>query len=100
LPYAVLITSRKLCHYFQAHKILVVTSFPLRAILRNANATGTFAKWAVELEEFELDFLPHHAVKSQALADFVAEWMPPTSSLSDTTQDNPGVQAPSFTGPH
>src|SRR5438105_902918 len=27
--YAVLITSRKLVHYFQAHPILVVTSFPI-----------------------------------------------------------------------
>src|SRR5207244_13017254 len=31
--YAVLITSRKLVHYFQAHPILVVTSFPIGEIL-------------------------------------------------------------------
>jgi hypothetical protein len=62
LLYAVLIASRKLCHYFQAHKISVVTSYPLRAVLRNPNATGNIAKWAIELAEFELDFVPHHAV--------------------------------------
>jgi hypothetical protein len=89
----------KVGHYFQAHKISTVTSFPLRAILRNPDATSTFAKWASELVEFELDFLPHHMIKTQALADFITEWMPPASSLSDTTQDNPVVQAPSFTGP-
>jgi hypothetical protein len=33
LLYAILIASRKLRHYFQAHKIVVVTSYPLRAIL-------------------------------------------------------------------
>jgi hypothetical protein len=33
LLYAVLVASRKLRHYFQAHKVVVVTSFPLRAIL-------------------------------------------------------------------
>jgi hypothetical protein len=31
-------------------------------------------KWAIELAEFDLQFAPQHAIKSQALADFVAEW--------------------------
>jgi hypothetical protein len=73
LLYAVLITSRKLCHYFQAHKILVVTSYPLRAVLYNPNAIGNIAKWAVELAEFELDFVARHAIKSQVLTDFMAD---------------------------
>src|SRR6266542_3246354 len=38
--YAMLITSRKLVHYFQAHPILVVTSFPFGDILHNRDATG------------------------------------------------------------
>ena len=33
--YAVLITSRKLVHYFQAHSIMVVTSSPIGEILHN-----------------------------------------------------------------
>jgi hypothetical protein len=37
--------------------ISVVTSYPLRAILRNPNATNNIAKWAMELAEFELDFV-------------------------------------------
>jgi hypothetical protein len=49
LLYAILIASRKLRHYFQAHRILVVSSYPLRAILRNPNTTGNIAKWAAEL---------------------------------------------------
>ena len=52
LLYAVLVASRKLRHYFQAHRVVVVTSFPLRAILHNSNATGNVAKWAAELAEF------------------------------------------------
>jgi hypothetical protein len=56
LLYAVLVTSRKLRHYFQAHRVMVVTSFLLRAILHNSNATGNIAKWAAELAEFQLDF--------------------------------------------
>jgi hypothetical protein len=66
LLYAILIVSRKLRHYFQAHKIVVVTSYPLRAILHNTNATGNIAKWAAELASFQLDFQPRHAIKSQS----------------------------------
>jgi hypothetical protein len=56
LLYAILVTSRKLRHYFQAHRVVVATSFPLRAILHNSNAIGNIAKWATELAEFQLDF--------------------------------------------
>jgi hypothetical protein len=80
LLYAVLVASRKLHHYFQAHRVVVVTSFPLRAILHNSNATGNIAKWAAELAEFQLDFQPRHAIKSQVLADFIMECTPPLSA--------------------
>jgi hypothetical protein len=79
LLYVVLVASRKLRHYFQAHRIVVVTSFPLRAILHNSNSTGNIAKWVTELAEFQLDFRPHHTIKSQVLADFIIEWTPPSS---------------------
>jgi hypothetical protein len=76
----VLVASRKLRHYFQAHMVMVATSFPLRAILHNSNATGNIAKCAAELAEFQLDFQPRHAIKSQVLADFIMEWTPPPSA--------------------
>src|SRR5437868_15206446 len=41
--YAVLITSRKLVHYFQAHPISVVTSFQIGDILHNRETTGRIA---------------------------------------------------------
>jgi hypothetical protein len=44
LLYAALIASRKQWHYFQAHKILVISSYPLRAMLRNPNVTGNITK--------------------------------------------------------
>jgi hypothetical protein len=59
---------------------MVVTSFPLRAIFHNSNATGNIAKWATELTEFQLDFQPRHAVKIQVMADFIVEWTPPPSA--------------------
>jgi hypothetical protein len=52
-------------HYFQAHRVVVVTAFPLKAILHNSNATGNIAKWAAELAEFQLEFQARHVVKSQ-----------------------------------
>jgi hypothetical protein len=67
------IASRKLRHYFQAHKVSLVTPYPLRTVLHNPNAIRNFAKWAAELVEFNLEFAPCHAIKSHALTDFVAE---------------------------
>ena len=82
----------------------MVTSFPLRVILHNSNATGNITKWAAELAEFQLDFQPRHAIKSQVLADFIVEWMPPPSVPggpdldSDPTPTEP--RGPVFTEPH
>jgi hypothetical protein len=74
LLYALLITSRKLRHYFQAHKIVVLSSFPLGDIIRNRDANDHIVKWSVELGEFEVEFCTKQAIKSQILADFVSEW--------------------------
>jgi ribonuclease HI len=83
---------------------VVVISYPLRAILHNFNATGNIAKWAAELAGFQLDFQPRHAIKSQVLADFVAEWTPAPSVPGgpDHGSDPPRLEAraPVFTGPH
>ena len=100
LLYALVIASRKLRHYFQAHSISVVTIYPLRAILRNPDATSMFAKWAAELAEFEIEFIPRHAVKSQALAAFMAEWTPVLGTPSAPTPGDPMAQVPIFSGPH
>jgi ribonuclease HI len=104
LLYAILVAFRKLRHYFQAHKIVVVTYYPLRAILHNSNATGNIAKWAAELAGFQLDFQPRHAVRSQVLADFIAEWTPspsvPGGPGDGSGSPRPEVGAPVFTRPH
>jgi hypothetical protein len=85
LLYAILITSRKLRHYFKAHRISVVTSYPPRAVLHNPNATGNIAKWIAELAEFDLDFASRHAIKGQVLANFIVNWTPPASHLGSRT---------------
>ena len=74
LLYAILITSRKLRHYFEYYKIAVVTEFPLGDILRNKEANGHIIKWVVELDTYSIEFRSRPTIKSQVLADFIAEW--------------------------
>jgi ribonuclease HI len=74
LPYAVILTRRKLRHYFESHPVTVVSSFPLGEIIQCRKASGRIAKWAVELMGETLSFAPRKAIKSQVLADFLAEW--------------------------
>jgi ribonuclease HI len=74
MPDTLLITSHKLRHYFQSHKIKVVSSFPLGEILRSRDTMWRIIKWSVELGEFDLEFCPRQAIKSQILTDFVSEW--------------------------
>jgi hypothetical protein len=86
----VVLARRKLLHYFEAHLITVVSSFPLGEIIRNADAAGSVAKWSVELMGETLAYAPCKAIKSQILADFVAEW-------TDTQLLPPQIQAECWT---
>jgi hypothetical protein len=71
----VVLVRRKLQHYFETHPATVVSSFPLGEIIHNPDAAGRIAKWSVELMGETLAYAPCKAIKSQILADFVAEWM-------------------------
>jgi hypothetical protein len=64
LLYAVVLTRRKLRHYFEAHPITVVSSFPLGEIICNLDAVGRIAKWSVELMGKTLAYAPRKAIKS------------------------------------
>src|SRR6187399_619911 len=76
LLFGLLMASRKLRHYFQAHEITVVTRFPLKRILHNPEATGRIVEWALELSSFGLKFESTSTIQSRALAEFIAEWTP------------------------
>ena len=49
LMYAVVMTSRKVSHYFDEYPITVVSSAPLSDILNNPGETGRVAQWNIEL---------------------------------------------------
>jgi ribonuclease HI len=90
LLYAMVLTRRKLRHYFDAHPVTVVSSFPLGEIICNPDAAGRIAKWSMELMGETLAYAPRKAIKSQILADFVAEW-------TDTQLPPPQIQAECWT---
>jgi hypothetical protein len=73
LAFALIMVSRKLRPYFQAHTIRVLTEYPLRKVMQKLDLSGRLANWAIELGQFDLEFVPRNAIKGQALADFLAE---------------------------
>jgi hypothetical protein len=83
LLYAVLLTARKLRHYFDDHKVIVVTGFPIGDILHNNEAIGRIVKWACKLGAHDIEFRPRTTIKTQALVDFVSEW------IEQQVPDNP-----------
>jgi len=64
LLYTVLITRRKLRHYFESHPVTVITSFPLGEVVQNRDATGRITKWALELMGQGISYAPRTAIKS------------------------------------
>jgi ribonuclease HI len=62
-------------HYFESHPVTVVSSFSLGEIIQCREALGRIAKWAMEIMGETISFAPRKAIKSQVLADFVAEWV-------------------------
>ncbi|KAK0582161.1 hypothetical protein LWI29_022202 [Acer saccharum] len=75
---ALITAARKLRPYFQAHKIGVYTNCPLKLILQKPEVSDRLTKWAIELSEFDIEYLPRTAIKAQAVADFVVEFTEPS----------------------
>ena len=84
---AVVLGTRKLPHYFQAHTVVVLTQLPLKTILRSADYTGRIAKWGTILGAFDIKYMPRTSVKGQILADLVAEFTEPEADELLTQRD-------------
>jgi len=74
LVLALFIISRKLKYYFQIFPITVLAGHPLRTIMENPEATRKISKWASELRSYRLKYEPRTSIKSQVLADFIADF--------------------------
>jgi hypothetical protein len=64
IAYAVIMATRKLRHYFEAHKVTVLTDQPLNDLFINKEDSSRIAKWATELSEHTIDFAKRSAIKS------------------------------------
>jgi hypothetical protein len=75
--------ARKLRHYFEGHRIRVITNQPLNDLFTNNEASTRIIKWAAELSEYIVDFERRSAIKSQVLADFVVDWTSPNYNFGE-----------------
>ena len=71
---AVVLGTRKLPHYFQAHTVVVLTQLLLKTIPRSADYTRRIAKWGTLLGVFYIKYMSCTSMKGQVLADLVAEF--------------------------
>ena len=71
---ALVTASTKLRHYFETHTIHVKTNYPIKNVMRKPKMLGRMAKWSVKLSTVDIRYEPRSAIKSQALADFVADF--------------------------
>uniref|UniRef100_A0A2N9H9H4 Reverse transcriptase domain-containing protein n=1 Tax=Fagus sylvatica TaxID=28930 RepID=A0A2N9H9H4_FAGSY len=76
LAFALVCSSKKLPHYFQAHTMIVLTEQPLKAVLRSADFSGRISKWGAQLGAYDINYRPRTSIKGQVLADFIAEFTP------------------------
>ena len=71
---SVVLATRKLPHYFQAHTVVVLTQLPLKSVLGSADYTGRIAKWGTILGAFDIKYMPRTSINGQVLPDLVAEF--------------------------
>ena len=73
----VVLDTRKLPHYFQAHTVVVLTQLLLKTVLRSVDYIGRVAKWGTNLGAFDIKYMPRTSIKGQVLTDLVAEFTEP-----------------------
>ena len=98
---AVVHSTRKIPHYFQAHTVIVLTQLPLKSVLRTADYTGRITIWNTILGAFDIKYMPRTSIKGQVLVDFVAEFAEPPVEVAagERSMDGKPVGAVTMPGP-
>ncbi|KAL0340289.1 UNVERIFIED_CONTAM: hypothetical protein Sradi_4545700 [Sesamum radiatum] len=86
---ALIFSIKKLKHYFQSHSIhLVSKANPLKYVMAKPVLSDRLARWYLQLQQFEITYVPQKAVKGQVLKDFLADHpIPAEWELSDDLPD-------------
>jgi hypothetical protein len=56
MAYAVVMAARKLRYYFQSYEAVVPTSYPLRDMFENREASDRIGNWATHFSEHTICF--------------------------------------------
>jgi hypothetical protein len=86
---ALIYASQCLRHYFLAHKIQLMTkSHPIRSLLHRPVLSGRLAQWLLQLSQYEIITETPTTIKSQAIADLLAQF--PGEDSSSISHEVPG----------
>uniref|UniRef100_A0A803PDR9 Integrase catalytic domain-containing protein n=1 Tax=Cannabis sativa TaxID=3483 RepID=A0A803PDR9_CANSA len=83
LALTLITATRKLQPYFQCHQIIVVSGYLLRSILHKPELSERLTKWAIELSEYDIVYQPITLIKSQVLANFIADFISTAKDQAD-----------------
>lgn len=77
---ALIFAVKKLRHYCLSHQITLISrADPIKFLMNRPMLSGRLAKWALLLSEFDITYVPARAIKGQAIADFLAAHLIPSS---------------------
>ena len=76
---ALRMVAQKLRPYFQAHPVVVLTDLPLCGTIHKPELSGRMARWAMELNEYGIQYKPRLSKKGQVMTDFLAKLPQPNT---------------------
>lgn len=56
LALAMVITARKLRHYYQGHLVVIKINYLVKQVLKKLNLSRRMVSWAIELSEYDITF--------------------------------------------
>ena len=68
-PLAIVVSNRRLRHYFHGHSIIIKIDLPIRQV----DIVGRMVKWSIKLSKLNISYKPRDSIKSQVLVDFITK---------------------------